>query len=210
MYLQQSRIIKHDFIFDLGSSHHTRIKIVLLPTKEQNYAPKYLHPKYLQVHEVEVKDEYVPSVPPPPTASFTSDDTPIVTPIVIPTVTQNDTPMVTPNGTPMVTPNDTPMVTPNDTPNVTPNDTPMVTPTVTPMVTPVVTPNVSQPPETMGDDVEDTPMPSRNDTSMVKPDDTPMVTPNDTPNIIPTVTPVITPNVSPPPETMVDDAFASM
>ena len=78
------------------------------------------------------------------------------------------------------------------------------------MVTPVVTPNVSQPPETMGDDVEDTPMPSRNDTSMVKPDDTPMVTPNDTPNIIPTVTPVITPNVSPPPETMVDDAFASI
>ena len=78
MYLQQSRIIKHDFIFDLGSSHHTRIKIVLLPTNEQNYAPAYLK-------EVEVKEESVPNrVSPPSTSSFTSDDTPIVAPNVSP------------------------------------------------------------------------------------------------------------------------------
>ena len=75
------------FFFNLGSSHHTKIKIVLLPTNEQNYAPKYLHPKYLHEDEVEVKDEYVPSsVPPPPTSS--SDDTPIVTPNVAQNVSQ--------------------------------------------------------------------------------------------------------------------------
>ena len=90
-------MVNHDFFFNLGSSHHTKIKIVLLPTNEQNYAPKYLHPKYLHEHEVEVKDEYVPSsVPPPPTSSFASDDTPIVTP--------NVTPMVTPTVTPNVSP----------------------------------------------------------------------------------------------------------
>ena len=109
------------FFLNLGSSHHTRIKIVLLPTNEQNYAPKYLHPKYLHEHEVEVKDEYVPSsVPPPSTSSIASDDIVIVTPNVIPTVT--------------------------------PKVTPKVTSKVTPKVTPTVTANVSPPPDTMVDD----------------------------------------------------------
>ena len=79
------------FFLNLGSSHHTRIKIVLLPTNEQNYAPKYLHPKYLHEHEVEVKDEYVPSSV-PPTSSIASDDISIVIPDDTPTVTSNVSP----------------------------------------------------------------------------------------------------------------------
>ena len=67
-------------IATMGSSHHTRIKIVLMPTNEQNYAPAY-------IKEVEVKEESVPNrVSPPSTSSFTSDDTPIVTPNVAPNV----------------------------------------------------------------------------------------------------------------------------
>ena len=67
---------KFHVIATMGSSHHTRIKIVLMPTNEQNYAPAYLK-------EVEVKEESVPNrVSPPSTSSFTSDDTPIVTPNV--------------------------------------------------------------------------------------------------------------------------------
>ena len=71
---------KFHVIATMGSSHHTTIKIVLLPTNEQNYAPAYLK-------EVEVKEESVPNgVSPPSTSSFTSDDTPIVTPNVAPNV----------------------------------------------------------------------------------------------------------------------------
>ena len=71
---------KFHVIATMGSSHHTRIKIVLMPTNEQNYAPAYLK-------EVEVKEESVPNrVSPPSTSSFTSDDTPIVTPNVAPNV----------------------------------------------------------------------------------------------------------------------------
>ena len=68
---------KFHVIATMGSSHHTRIKIVLLPTNEQNYAAKY--PK-----EVKVKEDVPSRVPPPSTSSFTSDDTPTVTPNVSP------------------------------------------------------------------------------------------------------------------------------
>ena len=65
---------KFHVIATMGSSHHTRIKIVLLPTNEQNYAAEYLK-------EVEVKEESAPKrVSPPSTSSFTPNDTPNVSP----------------------------------------------------------------------------------------------------------------------------------
>lgn len=65
---------KFHVIATMGSSHHTRIKIVLLPTNEQNYAAEYLK-------EVEVKEESVPKrVSPPSTSSFNPNDTPNVSP----------------------------------------------------------------------------------------------------------------------------------
>ena len=80
---------KFHVIATMGSSHHTRIKIVLLPTNEQNYAPAYLK-------EVEVKEECGPNkVSPPSTSSFASDDTPVVTPI-----NKGDNPNVTHNVSP--------------------------------------------------------------------------------------------------------------
>jgi len=69
---------KFHVIATMGSSHHTRIKIVLLPTNEQNYAPEYLK-------EAEVKEECAPNrVSPPSTSSFTPIVTPIDTPNVSP------------------------------------------------------------------------------------------------------------------------------
>jgi len=124
----------------------------------------------------------IPTVPPPPTPTFTPAPTNTPTPTVPPTDTP--TPTVTPTAT--ATPTRTPTRTPTQTP--TPTRTPTPTPTRTPTPT-LCPPSVCTPTPTRTPTY--TPTPTRTPTQTPTPTRTPTRTP--TPTWTPTGTPTWTP-----------------